>query len=467
LRISSKHLLAVPVLFLLYIFGLTRVGLLGPDEPRYAAVGREMARAGDWVTPRLWGEPWFEKPILLYWMTAFAHRAGLNDELAPRLPVALVSVAFLFFYFHQMRREFGAQAALAASVMLATSAGWLAYSHVAVTDLPLAATFSASMLLAMPWVRSGGRRGLAIAGLLLGAAVLAKGLVPFVLALPLVWVGRRRWADLWLYAAGCIVVAAPWYIACWMQNGDVFLREFIWRHHFGRFVSAELQHVQPFWFYLPVLAGFLFPWTPLLAVFRWCGDWREPRRQLLLAWAVFGLVFFSLATNKLPGYILPLLPAVTAIFGICLVEQKRFHWSLPIAAALLSLIPIVAATLPGALVAGITRAPIEGFTVLGAAASLVVAIAVWWFEKRGHRMVAVCTIAFAMTAAILHLKTDMLPRLDTVASARPLWLAMSENGVIQCIDDLHRSLRYGLHYYAGRELPPCSSQRQRRAVSGQ
>ena len=72
--------------------------MLGPDEPRYASVGREMARSGDWITPRLWGQPWFEKPALLYWMTGAAFRLGFSEDLAPRVPVALFSVAFLVFF---------------------------------------------------------------------------------------------------------------------------------------------------------------------------------------------------------------------------------------------------------------------------------------------------------------------------------------------------------------------------------
>ena len=63
-------------------WGLGSLPLVGPDEPRYAAIGREMARSRDWVTPRLWGEAWFEKPALLYWMTGAGFRLGLGDELA-------------------------------------------------------------------------------------------------------------------------------------------------------------------------------------------------------------------------------------------------------------------------------------------------------------------------------------------------------------------------------------------------
>ena len=97
-KIPVAALVALPLLYIVYFFGLTATGVLGPDEPRYAAIGRTMAQAGDWVTPRLWGTPWFEKPPLLYWMTGVATRLGLGMELAPRLPVALTSVVFLVFF---------------------------------------------------------------------------------------------------------------------------------------------------------------------------------------------------------------------------------------------------------------------------------------------------------------------------------------------------------------------------------
>src|SRR5690242_13572061 len=168
-------LLAIPLVSLLYFFDLTGTGLLSADEPRYAAVSREMAQSGDWITPRLWGEPWFEKPVLLYWMEAAAFHLGLNEDLAPRMPVALMSVAFLIFFYCVLRREFGDPAAAYATAILATSAAWIGYSHIAVPDLPMSAAFSAAMLLSLRWLENGERRWLPPAAALLGFAVLAKG----------------------------------------------------------------------------------------------------------------------------------------------------------------------------------------------------------------------------------------------------------------------------------------------------
>ncbi len=257
LALTGKWLIALAALYLLFFFGLTDAGLIGPDEPRYASIGREMARSGDWITPRLWGQPWFEKPPLLYWLVAAGNLLGLGGELAPRLPIALVSVAFLLFFYRMLRAEFGASAALTATIILGTSTAWVAFSHAAVTDLPMSAAFSAAMLLGLRWLSSGDRRYVAGAAFLLGLAVLAKGLVPLALSLPLFWAGRKRLKD-WvrpLPLAAFLVAAAPWYILCALQNGQVFVQEFFWKHHFARFSNGVLLHPGPFWYYVPILAG--------------------------------------------------------------------------------------------------------------------------------------------------------------------------------------------------------------------
>src|ERR1035438_10379873 len=142
-RNSKTPLLACIALLLLclvYFYRLDAAGVLGPDEPRYASIGREMARSGDWITPRLWGQPWFEKPALLYWMTGAGFRLGIGPDLAPRLPAALMATGFLVFYWWILRREFGARAAWFATLILGACGGWIVTSQVGVPDIPLAAT---------------------------------------------------------------------------------------------------------------------------------------------------------------------------------------------------------------------------------------------------------------------------------------------------------------------------------------
>jgi len=452
-RIGNCAILAI-LFYFLFFYGLTSAGLVGPDEPRYASIGREMARTGDWLTPKLWGKPWFEKPPLLYWMAGCAFRLGLGEELAPRLPSALVSAAFIVFFFFFLRSEFGGRAAWFAAAILATSAGWLAYSHACATDMPMAAMFAAGMLFAMPWAVRGDGRGLIGSGALFGLAVLAKGLVPLVLAAPVLFLGIRR---LWEWRRAAVVfslVAVPWYAFSVWKHGRVFVNEFFLRHHFERFAADSLQHVQPFWFYLPVLVGALFPWSGLLALIfqrRHCAD---ARTRFFLWWAGWGLVFFSAATNKLPGYILPLLPPLAALMGIGLSEARRASLWAASAITFLSLTPLVAAVFPAALASGLSRATIPWNALwLGAPLLLLAAVA-----ARTKASQAFLLASAAAVAAVIALKTVSLPEVDRVASARPLWKTLARQRDQVCVGRVQRAWRYGLNYYSVLPLPDCMEQ---------
>ena len=462
----ARWLFLLPAGFL-YLYGLSVTGLLGPDEPRYAAVSREMARSGDWVTPHLWGEPWFEKPPLLYWMTAAAFRLGLGPELAPRLPVAALTLAFLGFYWWILRREFGTRTAWYAVLILGTSAGWVGFSQTGVTDMPLTATFSAAMLLALPWIARGDTRPLPLTAALLGLAVLAKGIVPLVLALPLAMRGRLRDLLRWRVAAPFLIIALPWYVLCYLQNGRAFLDVFFWQQQFGRFASPALQHSQPWWFYFPVLLGGLLPWTPLAALLARRGNWHDPRRAFLLVWALFGLLFFSMAVNKLPGYVLPLLPAICALMATSL-DGARESGSASAAlisgcALLLVLFPIAAHILPDAVASGLRRALELSFDWTWLLPAGMAAL-VWILARRGRRRAAVATVAAAASAGILWLKVSALPEVDRRASARSLWRDIGAQRAEVCIQAVNRDTRYGLNYYSGEPLPDCARAPRRLAV---
>jgi 4-amino-4-deoxy-L-arabinose transferase len=437
---------AVIALFFLYFFGITRSGLLGPDEPRYAAIGRAMAATGDWITPRLWGEAWFEKPALSYWMTAAGFKLGLGPDLAPRLPVALASVAFLVYFFVVLRREFGERVAWYASAILATSAGWLVYTRVAVTDLPMSAAFAAAMLAI--FTGAAGTLGFIVAGALLGIAVLAKGLVPLVLFIPALWFLRKRIRDISILFAAAIVIAVPWYALVTLRNGAPFIDEFFWKQHFGRFVNDALQHQQPLWYYVPVLLIGLFPWTPLLVLLFSRRLYQDVRARFLLAWFAWGFVFFSASRNKLPGYLLPLLPALAVLLGIAFASTTRPKALLFACAALLGLIPALAGLLPQALAAGVSRATFRPDWIW-IAVGLALGVACMFCP----RDVAVAVTVACSTAAIAVLAWRVYPLLDRQVSGRALWLAQGPS--ITCLPPMPRSQRYSLEYYAGRTIRDC------------
>ncbi len=443
--------LALPLAYFLYFFGLTAAGVIGPDEPRYASIGRAMASSGDWITPRLWGGAWFEKPALLYWMTGAAFRAGLGPDLAPRLPIALLSVAFLVLFWWILWREFGCLTAWMGTLILATSAGWCLYSESGVTDIPLSATFAAAMLFAIPWIEKRDTRLLPWAGCLFGLAVLAKGPVALVLAAPL----ALRWRDLldWFkprVILPFLLIATPWYIICFLHNGSLFINEFFWKHNVGRFTSGELQHRQPFWFYLPALAVLFLPWSalgPLAFRNAWPLD---RRRRFLLLWAIWPVVFFSISVNKLPGYILPAFPAWAALLAIGLAEIPKARVWLAIAA--LSTVAFAIAA-PLVDIGGLSRTAHPVFSLVWLV-PLSVAAGAWLLDVRGKRLAAVSLIAIGAAAGIVYLKIEM----GRKAFARELWMKVESRAAQTCVARLERSWRYGLNYYSIKPLPDCAAQ---------
>ena len=395
--------LAIPYLFL-----LSSSGLLGPDEPRYAAIGHQMAASGDWITPMLWGKPWFEKPPLLYWLVATFDSLGFSRDLAARLPVALMGLGFLFVLP-------GVEVAL----VLGTSIGWLALSQVGVTDIPLSVCFNVWLLMMLrgrPW----------LAGIALGLAVLAKGLVPLVLCLPVAWLYRREWRH-WV---AMLVTALPWYLACYIANGQIFIDEFIVKHHIQRFVSSELQHVQPFWFYVPVLFGLLMPWAPALLRIR-----IEEETKPYLYTALWGFVFLSVSRNKLPAYVLPLLPSLAM-----LIAGRLLRWHYAVAAGILAALPMAAPWLPTAIEDGLGKAVLSdsawGWILVAPVAGWVA----WRYQKTG--------LVVVFVVSICALKWQLYPRLEQEVSAR-------HNKAICFPAGASRGLRYGLSYYANREVDDC------------
>jgi 4-amino-4-deoxy-L-arabinose transferase-like glycosyltransferase len=451
--------LLVLSLLVLYLLQLGGVGFLGPDEPRYASIGREMAHSGDWITPHLDGEPWFEKPPLTYWLTAAGHLASLPDEWAARLPQALLSVAFLAFFYVTLAREFSPQLALSATAILATSAGWMAYSFAALTDLPMSVMLGATMLVTL--FDNQPRRGW-LAGVFLGFSILGKGFVPVVLSAPLLLIapgnsqGKRqgkRQGKKWRTISAAILVAAPWFVLCWLRNGNAFWDDFFWKQHVARFLTPSLEHVQPVWYYVPVLLAGLFPWTPLAALLTRRQIYDDARVRLLVAWMAYGFIFFSASRNKLPGYLLPLLPALAIVLAAALDKAPGRQWWLAACAACLIALPTAASILPMALLSGLRRAPLAF-----APAGIVFAVAagvVWWLARRQPES-ALLTVALAAALGILFIKSSTFPQLDDTVSVRGFWRSHPAANSA-CLQNVNRAWEYGLNYYAGHPLPPCRS----------
>lgn len=445
----------------LYLYNLDGFGVVDPDEPRYEAIGEAMAHTHQFVTPVLWGSPWFEKPPLLYWMTALGTATGLNPDMAGRLPVALLSLAFLAVSFALVRREFGLDAGELSLAVLATCLGWTAFSSLCLTDLPVAACFVFAVFLALPLLRASpdlrhAPVRFAAIGALLGLGTLAKGLVPVALAVPFLWFLRRYWKNWWQAVVAFLMAAAPWYYLVYKQNGYPFIQEFFLKHHFERLYSASLQHVQPWYYYFPVIVAGLFPWFPLLGLLAMRHTVWDGRRKFLAAIFCFGFLLFSVSLNKLPGYLLPLLPCAAALVGSQFEEKPLSQlgrmWLGP-CAVLIALIPILSQVLAPSLAEGrlsfpeiqsITRT--EVFYILLPVATLFVARKSW----------LVPLMVLCVTACGIFLKHSVDPVLDREVSPRGLYREQVKNLPGELCDGGNpRRWIYGLSFYRGRFIPPC------------
>jgi hypothetical protein len=421
-----------------------------------------MAESGNWITPMLWGTPWFEKPPLLYWLVAAGTATGLNPDLAARLPVALLSLAFLAISFWLLRREFSTEVAALSTALLATSAGWMAYSGLCLTDLPLAICFSLAVFLALPLMRDEPQVALiaqrfVLIGVCLGLATLAKGLVPLALCLPFLWFLRRFWRRWWLAFLSCAIVAGPWYLAVYAANGNQFIEDFFWKHHVQRLYSASLQHVQPWYYYFPVLLGGLFPWTPLIGLFASSRARWDARRRFLANVFCFGFLLFSLSLNKLPGYLLPLFPAMFVLLALQFERKtaaRSYRWWLFPCAVLISLIPMLAQLLPEWLSAGRLSLLPLGSATRPDLFYLIVSITVVFVARRSW---AVLLLILCITWGGIYLKHIAYPVLDRKVSARGLWRDIKALPGTVCDVGLDREWQYGLAFYRGSPVPHCST----------
>jgi 4-amino-4-deoxy-L-arabinose transferase-like glycosyltransferase len=327
-----------------YFYGLGSLPLMGPDEPRYAQVAREMYLRGDWVTPTLANQPWFEKPALLYWLMIAAFRALGVTELAARLGSALAGLMTILFVGWTARRaEFESGEGLrgfgiTVAAVAGSTLGLLVFAHAASFDTLLTATVSGCLacFYASEVTREEGRRRapLVCFYLLVGASLLAKGLVGVVIpggVVVVYFLLRRRLSGIFrmglLWGAPlALLVAATWYAPVLMKHGRVFAEQFFVQHHFARFVSNRYHHPQPFYFYLPVTLMLALPWTAFLVGGVWGAGNVNPRaedaasklRVLALAWLAVPVIFFSASGSKLPGYALPAIPGAAILAGDCL-----------------------------------------------------------------------------------------------------------------------------------------------------
>ena len=359
-----------------YLWGLGSLPLVGPDEPRYAEVAREMLARRDLITPTLGGLPWFEKPPLLYWLMIAAYRVLGVNEYAARLGPAicgLLSAVFVYWIGktvetsgltshpsateEQRRDGLGRYSAL----VWLSSLGAIVFSRGASFDIVLTMTVTGALACFFVWHagsefqsdRPGAsddptrtvKSRLLLAGFysFIGLALLAKGLIGIVIPFGVLFVYyllKREWPNarfirsLFWGVPLALGVSAVWFGPMLSRHGWKFVDEFIIQHHFARFVTNKYHHPAPIYFYVLVLVAFALPWTIFLGAAFWASRrwrWRgrtplDRLRVFTVCWIAVPVVFFSLSESKLTAYILPVLPAVSLLVGervTCFLNARR------------------------------------------------------------------------------------------------------------------------------------------------
>ncbi len=325
----------------LFGFRLGSHDLSNPDDGRYAEIPREMVATGDWVTPRLNGVNYFEKPPLMYWLMAASLKAFGPSAWALRAVPALLALGGVLLTYAATRKIYGREAGLLAAGVLGTNLLYFIIAHSLLLDMGVSVLMSATLFCFILGVREapGARRRWLFYGLYASAALatLTKGLIGVLVtgAVMFLWLlifnqwKRLRPLHLPTGLLLFLAIAAPWHVLAAMRNETWAHRYFVFEH-WERFSSSAASREGPWYYYIGIVLGGLIPWVGFL----WPavrdglrGGWAARAKQadawFFAVWAGFIFLFFTKAHSKLPPYILPIFPALAVFIGAWLAAIIR------------------------------------------------------------------------------------------------------------------------------------------------
>lgn len=347
-------LLILFVLVWLYLLGVRT--LVPTDEGRYAEMAREMVASHDWITTRLNGIKYFEKPPLQTWMNAITFELfGLGDWQA-RLWTGLCGLLGIGITAYAGRRVFNGRVGFYSGLVLASSFYWASMGHINSLDMGLSAMMTVSLCSLLLAQRNNAnakeqRNWMIVCWAAMALAVLSKGLIGIVLpgAVLVLYTGFSRDWGIWRrlhLVKGLLVffaVASPWFVLVAERNPE-FLEFFFIHEHFQRFTSKIHSRVGPWYYFIPILLVGILPWFGVLFQGLFNGMKRQASEAhdlrgasngnfkpalMLLIWSVFIFFFFSISSSKLPSYILPIFPAVALLIALYLerATYKAVVWT--------------------------------------------------------------------------------------------------------------------------------------------
>ncbi len=338
----SRDLLLLTLAFgALFFFRLGSYPLSNPDEGRYAEIPREMVASGDYVTPRLNGVVYFEKPPLVYWTTAVCLKLFGSSEWSMRATPALFALAGVLLTYAAARRLHGRVAGLLAAAVLGTSILYFVIAHIMLLDMAVSVLMAATLFCFILGVREapGARRRWLFYGLYASAALatLTKGLIGFLVtgAVMFLWLlifnqwKRLRPLHLPSGMVLFLLIAAPWHILAAQANETWAHRYFVYEH-WERFTTPAASRPGAWHYFVWIVLAGLIPWIGFL----WSavrngvrGGWAKKNENadawFFITWTVFIFLFFSKSHSKLAPYILPIFPALAVMIGGWLAQALR------------------------------------------------------------------------------------------------------------------------------------------------
>jgi 4-amino-4-deoxy-L-arabinose transferase-like glycosyltransferase len=476
-RTRTDVLLLAGFCAFLFFYGIAQFGLIGADEPRYAQVAREMLERRDWITPTLAGQAWLEKPPLYYWQAMLAYSLLGVSDAAARIPSA-IDATFLVVAIYLFFRKFRSGVAVDAALIAASCAGIIGYARAASMDMALTTAFAIGLLAWWAGRESGKRIYLFGFYLFIALGTLAKGPVaPFLAAAAIVLysiaVREARLIARTLWVPGILVflgVVLPWYVAVQLRNPQ-FFREFILEHNLARFSTNLYHHPEPLWYYIPVILLAMVPWV-VFVIMAFAQSVRVRRsehgterdlelqfRVFACCWLIVPVFFFSISRSKLPGYILPAVPAGVVLFSDYLRQQLEQQTPLPKWMAVLHALVACAPIVPAVLVSYVVtehRLPAGRplWIALAIAFVLAIGIAVTLAGRLQWRMLRFVTLipVVLAVAAVLKLGTTAI---DQTISSRPLAMELASvetHKLPVAVCGASREVEYGLAFYRNQSI---------------
>jgi len=471
-RFSSAPALLLLVALLTFV-GQFNHGLWTPDEPRAAEIGRSMLESGDYLVPRLAGEPFLEKPPAYWWAQTVGYRLfGVSPGTA-RLPSAVFAMLTVLLTFDMARRIAGDRAGLLAACVLMTTVNFH-NMHRAITDPALACFvalgFWAFQRAAFPPRVSPPAGWVLLVYLAGGLAFLSKGVVALGLLfgpVAIYLLVARRWSLLrsWAHLPGLLllgVLCAAWPVLLWQRGGHALLDPFLIDNVLGRFASegrdvASLGHRRPPTYYLFNGLPELLPWLVVLpAMGRHLWRRRGPPSSLPHGLNFFagvlpsGLLLLSVPETKRALYMLPLLAPMAVAVGVWLSMECMFGgrdaWVRTALRALCSLALLLHGLLAlagGTLLAAAAGAELPdeirelatarpaapflaGLLLVAAATGVVLMVREW--RRRGPTVRGATT---GFCAAILLVNVAGYPLGDGAKDLEPFVRQLDERGILQ------------------------------------